>query len=141
MTVERLEACSPAELLIVDDDLLSRQIATTVLQKAGFKASEAASGAAALALFAEHNYNLVLLDLMMPGMDGYEVCQQIRAMPHGARVPILICTGRTDTQSIERAYQHGATDFITKPINWTLLSHRVRSALRASAAAESMRDR
>src|SRR5690606_17007156 len=89
--------------------------------------------------FAGQRFDLVLLDLVMPDMDGFEVCRQLRAMAHGASVPILMFTGLTDTASIERAYRHGATDFITKPINWTLLSHRVRYALRASAAAEATR--
>jgi diguanylate cyclase (GGDEF)-like protein/PAS domain S-box-containing protein len=84
-------------------------------------------------------YDLILLDVMMSGLDGYEVCQRIRAMAHGARVPILMLTGLNDTASIELAYAQGATDFITKPINWTLLSHKVRYALRASTAAEALR--
>src|SRR5690606_8334315 len=133
------DAVSPAHLLIVDDNSLSLRIAANTLQHAGFHVSEAANGAAALTLFGEHRYDLVLLDLMMPGMDGYEVCQRIRATPHGAGIPILMFTGLNDTESIELAYRHGATDFITKPINWTLLSHRVRYALRASAAAEATR--
>jgi len=128
----------PARLLMVDDDMLLRGMATRTLRHAGFEVSEVATGEEALAHFAEQSYDLILLDLMMPGLDGYEVCQRIRAMAHGARVPILILTGLNDTESIELAYQHGATDFITKPINWTLLSHRVRYALRAGIAAEAM---
>jgi len=129
----------PAHLLIVDDDPLLRGMAAKTLRHAGFVVSDAASGEDALARFAEHAYDLVLLDLMMPGLDGYEVCQRIRSMAQGARVPILILTGLNDTESIELAYGHGATDFITKPINWILLSHRVRYALRASLVAETMR--
>jgi diguanylate cyclase (GGDEF)-like protein len=129
----------PAHLLIVDDDMLLRGIAAKTLRHAGFVVSDAASGEDALARFAERPYDLVLLDLMMPGIDGYEVCQRIRAMARGAQVPILILTGLNDTEAIELAYRHGATDFITKPINWTLLSHRVRYALRASLAAEAIR--
>jgi diguanylate cyclase (GGDEF)-like protein len=127
-----------AHLLLIDDDALLRGMATKTLQHAGFEVSLAASGEAALARFAERAYDLVLLDLMMPGLDGYETCQRIRSMPGGALVPILIFTGLNDTESIDRAYRNGATDFITKPINWTLLSHRVRYALRASFAAAAM---
>ncbi len=139
MTTGIRAAASPARLLIVDDNGVSRRIAANTLQHAGFEVSDAASGAAALALFSAQRHDLVLLDLIMPGMDGFEVCRRIREMPHGALVPILMFTGVNDTGSIDLAYQQGATDFITKPINWTLLSHRVRYALRASAAAEATR--
>jgi diguanylate cyclase (GGDEF)-like protein len=127
-----------AHLLLIDDDALLRGMATKILQHAGFEVSVAAGGEAAVARFEERPYDLVLLDVMMPGLDGYETCQRIRAMPSGALVPILILTGLNDTESIDHAYRNGATDFITKPINWTLLSHRVRYALRASLAAEAM---
>ena len=128
-----------ARLLLVDDDLLLRTMAARTLRHAGFEVGDAASGEDALVQFEQHSHDLILLDVMMPGIDGYEVCQRVRAMAHGARVPILMLTGLNDTESIERAYRHGATDFITKPINWTLLSHRVRYALRISIAAEQMR--
>ncbi len=127
-----------AHLLVVDDDMLLRSMAVKALRHAGFTVSDASSGEDALDKYARYTYDLVLLDVMMPGLDGYQVCQQIRALPGRARVPILMLTGLHDTESIELAYQHGATDFITKPINWTLLSHRVRYALRASEAAETL---
>jgi diguanylate cyclase (GGDEF)-like protein len=128
-----------AHLLIVDDDPLLRGMSARTLRHTGFAVSEAGSGEEALAGMAERPFDLILLDVVMPGLDGYEICQKIRAMPGGARIPILMLTGLNDTASIELAYRHGATDFITKPINWTLLSHKVRYALRASAAAEAMR--
>ncbi len=133
------ETASKAHLLVVDDDFLSRSMAAKTLRHAGFEVSDAASGEDALALFEQRPFDLVLLDVMMPGLDGYEVCRRVRTMPHGARVPVLMLTGLNDTDSIEQAYGNGATDFITKPINWTLLSQRVRYALRAGAAAEAMR--
>ena len=128
-----------AHLLLVDDDALLRGMAARTLQHAGFDVSVAAGGEEALARFAQEPFDLVLLDLLMPGLDGFEVCRRIRDSTLGAKVPILILTGLNDTESIERAYGQGATDFITKPINWTLLSHRVRYALRIGLAAEAMR--
>ncbi len=68
----------------------------------------------------------------MPKLDGYEACRRIRADAIGAHIPILMVTGLEDVDSIDRAYSAGATDFISKPINWSLLSHRVRYVLRAS---------
>ena len=126
-------------LLVVDDDLMLRSMAVKALVHAGFHVVDASSGEQALARFDEMQFDLVLLDVMMPGMDGYDVCRHIRARPLGARLPVLMLTGLNDTGSIERAYASGATDFITKPINWTLLSHRVHYALRASAASEATR--
>ena len=95
----------------------------------------------ALAQIGGRRFDLILLDVMMSGLDGYEVCTaNPRDAGSCAAVPILMLTGLNDTASIELAYGQGATDFITKPINWTLLSHKVRYALRtATAAAEAMR--
>ena len=123
-------------LLLVDDDALLRGIAAKTLRHAGFEVTEAADGEAALAQFEAAPFDLLLLDVVMPELDGYEVCARIRALPQGARVPVLMLTGLNDSASIELAYQAGATDFIAKPINWTLLSHRVRYSLRAAAAVE-----
>ncbi len=128
-----------AHVLVVDDDFMLRSMACKTLRHAGFEVSEANSGEEGLERFADTHFDLVLLDVMMPGLDGFEVCARLRARPRGARLPILLLTGLSDTQSVDAAYASGATDFITKPINWTLLSHRVRYALRASVASEDMR--
>lgn len=129
---------APARLLIVDDDRLLRGMAARTLRHVGFEVTEVASGEEALVSFEASMPDLVLLDLMMPGLSGYEVCRHMREQA-GDGMPIVMLTGLDDTDSIDQAYQHGATDFITKPINWTLLSHRVRYALRASRATQSMR--
>ncbi|GCL61196.1 two-component system response regulator [Rubrivivax pictus] len=126
-----------ARLLIVDDDEVMRAMATHTLRQAGFDVAEADDGGTALAMLAAGGIDLVLLDLVMPGLDGYEVCRRIRALPQGALLPVLVLTGLNDTVSIDAAYEAGASDFIAKPIHWTLLSHRVRYALRASAAITS----
>ena len=143
-SVERLSSApsvsdANTHLLVVDDDLMLRSMAVKALKHAGFQVSDAHNGEEALRKYSENTFDLVLLDVMMPGLDGYEVCARIRDLPQGARVPILMLTGLNDTDSIELAYRSGATDFITKPINWALLSHRVRYALRASAAVDAMR--
>jgi diguanylate cyclase (GGDEF)-like protein len=139
MSPPRERSGPAARVLVVDDNLFSLRITTTTLRHAGFEVTEATNGADALALFERFRHDAVLLDLVMPGLDGFEVCRRLRALPRGAGVPILMFTGRDDTGSIERAYETGATDFIPKPINLALLSHRVRYALRASAAAEASR--
>ena len=127
-----------AHILLVDDDDIIRMMASESLRHADFVVSEATSAEEALALFEKHDFQLVLLDVVMPGLNGYQVCEAIRQYPHGARVPIVMMTGLSDTESIEQAYLAGATDFITKPINWFLLIQRVRYVLRTRQAMEDV---
>lgn len=128
---------SAGRLLLVDDDLILRGMATQTLRHAGFEVIAVDSGEEGLRVFDTEVIDLVLLDVMMPGIDGFEVCSRLRAMPRGAQVPILMLTGLNDAESVESAFRCGATDFVTKPINWTLLGYRVRYSLRASASAEA----
>src|SRR5437868_1476999 len=118
-------------ILIADDDETERFLQRQVLEPAGFEIVEAKNGSAALAAFNEHRPDLVILDVMMPEMSGFEVCQAIRTLPGGRNTPVLMATALDDVDSIERAYRVGATDFIDKPINWPVLPHRVRYLLRA----------
>lgn len=128
---------SAGRLLLVDDDLILRGMATQTLRHAGFEVTAVDSGEEGLRVFETEVIDLVLLDVMMPGIDGFEVCSRLRATPRGAQIPILIMTGLNDAESVESAFRCGATDFVTKPINWTLLGYRVRYSLRASASAEA----
>lgn len=125
-------------LLLCDDDMVLREMAAKTLRHAGFDVVATDTGEEALQLFNGDQFDLVLLDVMMPGLDGFQVCARLRELPGGETLPILMLTGLNDTESVEAAFRCGATDFVTKPINWTLLSHRVRYSLRASAAAESL---
>nr|CRH04621.1 putative Response regulator receiver modulated metal dependent phosphohydrolase [Candidatus Magnetococcus massalia] len=102
------------------------------LERADFTVFEAQSGEEALSLHAEVAPDIILLDLMMSGMDGYATCRELREQPGGEYLPVLITTSLEDQGSIEQAYACGATDFITKPINWSLLPHRVHYMLRSS---------
>jgi two-component system cell cycle sensor histidine kinase PleC len=118
-------------ILIVDDDDVQRLLCREVLEVVGFAVVEASDGAAAITAFSEVEPDMVLLDVLMPGMNGFETCQAIRATPSGVATPILMATGLDDIQSIEASYQAGATDFISKPLNWALLPYRVQCLLRA----------
>ena len=120
-----------APILIVDDDPTSRLMMRAALEPAGFQIFECSNGEDALSAFAEHAPELVLLDVVMPGMDGFEVCTRLRASAGGRHIPILMLTGLDDIGSINRAYEVGATDFEAKPINFALLGHKVRYLLRA----------
>ena len=118
-------------ILIADDDETERFLQRQVLEPEGFAIIEAKNGSAALEAFNEHRPDLVILDVMMPEMSGFEVCQALRTLPGGRNTPVLMATALDDVESIERAYRVGATDFIDKPINWPVLPHRVRYLLRA----------
>ena len=123
---------------MIDDDLLLRGMASRALRHGGFHVTEADSGERGLALLAEAAFDLILLDVVMPGIDGFETCRRVRAMPAGDRLPVLMMTGLNDVGSIEKAYDAGATDFITKPVQWGLLVHRVRYGLRVANAAHEL---
>ena len=131
---------SPPYILVVDDDSTIRLLAAEVLEQSGYIVTEAENGEAALACFAAQPPQLILLDVIMPKIDGFEVCRQIRSREAGLHTPILIMTGQDDTGSIEQAFEAGATDFITKPINWLLLAHRVNYMLRANQAFHDLRN-
>jgi len=124
----------PSRVLVVDDDLTTRLLARASLEQAGFAIEEAGDGDTALSLFLSARPHLVLLDIEMPRLNGVETCRRLRGLPGGEHVPILVMTVLDDVNSIDRAYKAGATDFVTKPINWSLLGYRVRYLLRARIA-------
>lgn len=126
-------------VLVVDDESTSRVILAGLLRADGFAVEEAPDGRAALQRLAELHPDLVLLDVVMPGMDGFEVCASIRAMPDVALTPVVMVTALDDQRALTRAFEVGATDFIVKPIAPALLTHRVRFVLRMSDALEEAR--
>jgi diguanylate cyclase (GGDEF)-like protein len=126
-------------VLVVDDDRLLRDIAGATLEGAGFTVPTAASGDAAVAACARQMPDIVLLDVEMPDGDGYQACTNIRTLPGGRDVPIVMVTGLDDPMSINLAYDAGATDFVVKPINWALLVHRIRYVLRGARTIEALR--
>ena len=126
-------------ILVVDDDAGGRRLTRATLTKAGFHVIEASDGQKALDAMRGELPDLVLMDVSMPVMDGFTACAELRRLPGGGRIPVVMMTGLEDVQSIDRAFEVGATDFITKPINWTILAHRVRYMLRASAAINDLK--
>jgi signal transduction histidine kinase len=119
-------------ILVAEDDPVTLLMASEVLEAAGFSVAQATDGCQAVAEFERLRPALVVLDVLMPEMDGFEVCAAIRRLPDAEFVPILIATGLDNVDSIELAYQVGATDFVVKPINWAILPHRVQYLLRAA---------
>lgn len=124
--------------LVVDDDATIRMIATQTLKQHGFRILEASDGEQALAIVERNQPDLILLDVIMPGINGYETCKRLRELDAGRHVPVLMLTGLDDLESINHAYEAGATDFAAKPINWAVLGHRVRYMLRAAEAFKGL---
>ena len=118
-------------VLIADDEPTVRLIVQETLEFAGFRVVTASDGNEALACYEEHQPDLILLDLQMPELDGYSVCRRIREVETDWQTPIIILTGQDDEESIARAFELGATDFVNKPIVWPLLVHRIRYVMRA----------
>jgi diguanylate cyclase (GGDEF)-like protein len=126
--------------LVVDDDRGARLIASTVLEELGFTVEQAADGIEALSAFERSKPGIVLLDVVMPEMDGFTVCREIRnRSEQGRHIPVLMMTGLDDIDSINRAYDAGATDFITKPINWAIFLHRLRYIWRSTLVSHDLR--
>lgn len=128
-------------VLIVDDDMVIRLSVSDYLEEAGYSILEADGGRDGLEVFNAESVDLVILDVMMPDMDGFAVCQQIRTTPKGKHLPILMATGNDDLESVTRAFEVGATDFTTKPFSYELLVHRVQYILRAKSTADTLRER
>ncbi len=118
--------------LVIDDDPTLRFLAREALRKCGLRVEEARDGVEGVEAFRRLRPDIVLLDVMMPRMDGFEACAQLRSLACGANVPVLMMTWLDDDASIQCAYESGATDFITKPIIWSILGQRVRYMLRAA---------
>ena len=127
-----------AKILIVDDDPTSLLLMRAALRKSGFDVSTAPSGEEALRQFRRNAFDMVMLDVYMPGMSGFEVCVALRQEADAA-LPIVMVTGLDDMESVETAYRSGATDFISKPFNWALIGHRVRYLMRSHATVTELR--
>jgi len=130
---------TPETVLIADDDPSIRAVMRASLEKGGFKVVDVENGALASQAFVECKPAIVLLDVEMPIQDGFKTCAQLRRLPGGENVPIVMVTGRDDIMAVDEAYQAGATDFIAKPINWPIFGHRVQYILRASHDYQALR--
>ncbi len=118
-----------SNILIVDDIPSNIRLMVTILDKNGYNVSYAQSGADALVLCEKVNFDLVLLDVMMPGMDGFEVCTELHGMEAYRNTPIIFLTARTDQESIIRGFEIGGVDYVTKPFNEQELLVRINTHL------------
>jgi two-component system cell cycle sensor histidine kinase PleC len=128
------DATQARSILIVDDDPVVRALTRESLEDEGYELAEAEDGSAAYEACQRTAPEIIICDVVMPGMDGFELCRRLRQRPETASIPILMATGLDDYQSIAAAFDAGATDFIAKPLNWLILKYRVRYMLRAARA-------
>jgi DNA-binding response OmpR family regulator len=121
-------------ILLVDDDLILCEFAIVHLSSEAAAVRTAATGEQALDIIAGEPVDLMLLDLEMPGMNGFEVLERVRADAKTAHLPVIVVTGHEDVRAIDRAYEAGATSFVVKPINWRQLAYQIRYVHRAALA-------
>ncbi len=128
-----------ARVLIVDDDEEARTKVARALREVGFLVEEAANGLDALKAFQMHRPHVALLEVMTPFLDGFSTCRAMRDLPGGQDASIVMMTDSDDIESLQFGYDAGATDFLTKPVNETLLQHRMKYMLRTAEVVDQLR--
>ncbi len=127
-------------IMVVDDDPDTVTILTRYLQREGFATLEALSGPQCLKLVGEHHVDVILLDLMMPEMDGFEVVRALKNNPATAEIPIIMITARDDIESRSEGMRVGVSDFLAKPVFRKQLANRIKAQLDTIATARSIDD-
>jgi phosphoserine phosphatase RsbU/P len=125
-----------SEILIVDDIPANIQVLGNILQEEGYAVSFALSGKQALEMVLSDPYDLILLDVMMPEMDGFEFCETLKEVPGIEAIPIIFLTAKTDWDAIVKGFEVGAVDYVTKPFNPAELLARVRTHLELKRARD-----
>ncbi|MGQ4646117.1 ATP-binding protein [Lyngbya aestuarii] len=125
-------------ILVVDDDRFTRLMLRQVMEQEGYTVEEAEDGQQCLAAYQSHEPDMVLLDAMMPVMDGFICCSKLQALREGNCAPVLMITGLNDQASVDWAFESGAIDFVTKPVHPPVLRRRVRRLLEASWAQKAL---
>lgn len=123
-----------AVILVVDDDPAIRLVMRHAMLKCGYHVVEAANGLEAVQLTIRQIPDLIIMDAVMPEMDGFRATQEILKLQSCETTPILMATSLDDDESVMRAFEVGACDYITKPFNWSVLKHRIKRMLLAANA-------
>lgn len=119
-------------VLIVDDEPMARMLLRLMLVRAGYEVQEAADGYEALAKLQEQTPALIILDVMMPGIDGFKVCQTIRQQPETINTPVIMLSAKSDINSVNKGLVSGATKYLTKPVSPESLTRHVKELLAES---------
>lgn len=125
-------------ILVIDDDDMVRLMLQSILNREGFEVISAINARQGLEILTSQRPDLILLDVMMPDISGFDCLETIRTVAGNELLPIVMLTGADDLKSVNRSFELGATDFIAKPINWPTLPHRLRYLLRANSALEKL---
>jgi len=125
------------QIMVVDDDPDTVSILARHLQREGFAPIEAISGAECLRIVHKHRVDLILLDLMMPGMDGFQVCRALKLDPETAEIPVIMITARDDLDARAEGMRLGVSDFLAKPVFRRQLANRIRAQLETIATART----
>lgn len=126
-------------VLVVDDNPQNLQVLGPMLEKKGYDVAFATSGEQALEFASGEKPDLVLLDIMMPGMDGYQVCERLKKEKTTASIPVIFLTAKSDTDDIVRGFEAGGVDYVTKPFNSAELLARVKTHLELKNAREEIK--
>ncbi len=126
-------------ILIVDDDVFMRGMLYNMLEEQGFQVLQAEDGRKALAIFQEKLPEIVLMDAAMPNMDGFTACAELKKLEAGIETPVIMITSLDDTESVDKAFTAGAIEYITKPVHWSVLRHRVQVILEARRATTQVK--
>lgn len=132
---------SEVRILIVDDTAENMEIIGKTLEKEGYDLYIADSGESALELVKSNGFDLILLDIMMPDMDGFEVLQQLKALPNGMNTPVMFLTGKVEVESIVKGLEMGAVDYIRKPFNIMELKARVHQQIEMALVRRALEAR
>ncbi len=135
------QSTATGRILVVDDNVDNVEIIATRLRYHGYEVQEASQGEEALTLVSQSPPDLILLDVMLPGVDGYEVSRRIRGNPEMPYIPIILVTARDSTQDKVTGLDAGADDYLTKPINLPELEARVRSMLRIKRLQDELEEK
>lgn len=140
MSPENSESSSMGRILVVDDTPLNVRLLTSILEIEGYNVVTATNGPDALELVPQTAPDVVLLDVMMPGMDGFEVCRRIKAEEFSAHLPVVMVTALQDTQNRVQALEAGADDFLTKPVDEVEVLARVKTLVRAKRGRDELQN-
>jgi signal transduction histidine kinase len=127
-------------ILVVDDDAVQRVMVRESLEQVGYAVVEAGNGAEGLDEIRRCQPDLVLLDVVMPELDGFDTCAELRRHQETEHLPVIMVTGLEDVHSVQRAFDVGATSFLTKPMNWALLDYHIKYILRAKRTEQELRE-
>lgn len=135
------QTASPARkrALVVDDDPILREVMSEQLQAVGFDVVQAENGETGRDLTGREDFNLAIVDISMPKLNGFDLLRHIRQHPRSVDLPVIVATGYNDRASVERAYELGASSFVTKPINWPQFAHHALFVMRNGEIERALR--